>query len=268
MIMESWINEKSTNKDRGFMLSAYMVVAMSGTIVGPYIVSYGDVGTSGLFIVSALLFSAAIFPVALSAAPSPSLPTDTSFDLRGLWLRSPVAFVGTLVAGIIAAAWLNFAPAYARLTGLDATGGANLIAAVTIGSILSQFPLGRLSDVMDRRIVMIMCGVVGIAACLWMAMVDASHPAFLYLSAFAAGTVIYPIYTLNVAHANDVAPKGQFVRISSGLSVLYGVGVIIGPLVTGPAISYAGPSGLPLLLAACFAVYAGFAGWRIFRRPV
>jgi MFS family permease len=267
MIMESWVNEKATNQYRGFMFSVYMVVAMGGSIVGPYIAAWGDVLTTVLFIVASMLFTFAVFPISLSSASSPSVPTESGFDLKGLWQRSPVAFVGTFLAGIIAAAWMNFSVVYAKLSGLSETGTANILAAVTLGSIVAQFPLGRVSDFIDRRLVMVFCGVIGVFAGLWMAAVDAESPIQIYLAAFASGMVIFPIYALNVAHANDLAHPGEYVRISSGITVLYGLGVIAGPLLTGQAIAYAGPAGLPLLISITFALYGGYAAWRLVRRP-
>jgi MFS family permease len=267
MIMESWINEKAQNEYRGFMFSVYMFVAMTGSIAGPYIAAWGDAMTTTLFIIAAILLCVGIFPISLSAASSPALPTEVGFDLAGLWRRSPVAFVGTFLAGVISAAWLNFSVVYAKLSGLSETGGANIIAAVTLGSMVAQFPLGRLSDFIDRRLVMVFCGIIGIAASLWMAMLDANHEYLLYAAGFAAGMVIFPIYAINVAHANDMAEPGEYVRISSGLTVLYGLGVICGPLLAGQAIVLAGASGMPLLLAINFALYGAYAGWRIVRRP-
>jgi predicted MFS family arabinose efflux permease len=78
---------------------------------------------------------------------------------------------------------------------------------------------------------------------------------------------MFPIYSLNVAHANDMALPGEFVRISSGITVLYGLGVILGPLIGGQAIAHAGPSGLPVVLAVFFAIYGFYATYRILRRP-
>jgi MFS family permease len=268
MIMESWINEKAQNEYRGFMFSVYMFVAMTGSIAGPYIAAWGDAMTTTLFIVAAILFCVGVFPISLSSASSPSIPTEVGFDLKGLWQRSPVAFVGTFLAGIISAAWLNFSAVYAKMAGLTETGGANIIAAVTLGSMVAQFPLGRISDHIDRRLVMVACGVFGIAASLWMAATDASHEILLYAAGFAAGMVIFPIYAINIAHANDLAEPGEYVRISSGLTVLYGLGVIAGPLLAGQAIAWVGAPGLPLLLAINFALYAAYAGWRILRRPI
>lgn len=267
MIMESWINEKAQNQYRGFMFSVYMFVAMTGSIAGPYIAAWGDAMTTTLFIIASILLCVGIFPISLSSASSPSLPTEVGFDLTGLWRRSPVAFVGTFLAGVISAAWLNFSVVYAKLAGLSETGGANVIAAVTLGSMVAQFPLGRLSDHIDRRLVMVICAVIGVIASLWMSLMNGDHAILLYAAAFMAGMVIFPIYAINVAHANDMADPGEYVRISSGLTVLYGLGVIAGPLLAGQAIAWAGAPGLPLLLAINFVLYGAYAAWRIVRRP-
>ena len=267
LIMESWINEKAANEYRGFMFSIYMIVAMGGSILGPYVAAWGDAMSTTLFIVTGILFSVAIFPIALSAASSPSAPTEVGFDLRGLWERSPVAFVGTFLAGVISAGWVNFSAVYSRMSGLTETGAANVIASVILGSMIAQFPLGRISDYVDRRKVMVVSGMIGVAASLWMSFTSANHEYMLYLAAFAAGMVIFPIYALNVAHANDLADPGEYVRISSGLTVLYGLGLIAGPLLAGQAIRLLGAPGLPLLLAVNFALYAAYAAWRIIRRP-
>jgi MFS family permease len=267
MIIESWINEKATNENRGLMFSVYMVTAMGGSIAGPYIAAMADPMTTVLFIVSAILFSLATFPIALTSSSSPAIPKETGFDLKGLWTRSPAAFVGTFVAGIISAGWMNFSAVYAKLSGLSETGGANLIAAVVVGSLVAQFPLGRISDRMDRRLVMVGCGIFGVVASVAMALSDSSHAALIYISGLACGMVIFPIYSINVAHANDLAEPGEYVRISSGITVLYGLGVIVGPLAAGQAIAFGGARGLPLMLALCFALYGAYAGLRMRQRP-
>jgi MFS family permease len=267
MIMESWLNEKAANEYRGFMFSVYMVTAMIGSIAGTYVTALGDTMTATLFIISAIILVSAIFPIALADSSTPTAPTGVGFDLGSLLKRSPVAFVGTLLSGIIAGAWLNFSAVYARMSGLSETGGANLIAAITVGSILAQFPLGRVSDFVDRRLVMVFGCVLGIIATGWMGLLDGSHEYQLYAAACMAGMAIFPIYSLNVAHANDMAEPGEYVRISSGITVIYGAGIIVGPLVGGQAIALAGPRGLPLVLMVFFAIYAVYAGYRLLRRP-
>lgn len=110
------------------------------------------------------------------------------------------------------------------------------------------------------------CGL-GVVAGGWMFFLDGSNAYQLYAAACLGGMAIFPIYSLNVAHANDLAEPGEYVRISSGITVLYGLGIIVGPLVGGQAIAWAGPRGLPAVLVFFFVVYAAYAGYRILRRP-
>ncbi len=267
MIIESWVGEKSESRYRGLMFSIYMVTAMTGSIVGPYIAASGDVMSTAPFIVAAIILACAVFPIALSPTAPPTPPSHVGFDLGSLWRRSPVAFVGTFLSGVITAAWVNFIAVFAKLSGLTETGGANVIAAMTIGSIVAQFPLGRLSDYIDRRRVMLIACGIGIAASAWTTVLDATHEYQLYAATCLLGMVIFPIYSLNVAHANDMAEPGEYVRISSGITVLYGAGVIVGPLLGGQAIEHFGAAGLPAALGLLFTLYAVYAAYRIWRRP-
>lgn len=186
LIMESWLNEKAANEYRGLMFSVYMVTAMLGSIAGTYVTALGDTMSTALFIISAIILVSAVFPIALAGSSTPSPLTGVGFDLGSLLRRSPVAFIGTLLSGIIAGAWLNFSAVYARMSGLSETGGANLIAAITVGSIVAQFPLGRVSDFVDRRLVMVFTCGLGIVAAGWLAMLDGSHEFQLYAAACLA----------------------------------------------------------------------------------
>ncbi|MGH6808311.1 MAG: MFS transporter, partial [Ensifer adhaerens] len=127
-------------------------------------------------------------------------------------------------------------------------------------------PIGRASDRIDRRIVMAGCGIVGVISCLVMSASIGSSPTVLYMIAACVGSVLFPIYALNVAHANDLAKPDEYVEISSGLMITYGLGTISGPLMVGPVMDRFGPAALFLVLAVYFALYGSYAAWRILRR--
>ncbi len=112
---------------------------------------------------------------------------------------------------------------------------------------------------MDRRIVMVACGIAGVVSCLAMSVSIASSPPVLYALAACIGTVLFPIYALNVAHANDLARPDEYVEISSGLMITYGLGTISGPLMVGPVMDRFGPVALFIALAVYFALYSGYA---------
>ncbi|RVI90428.1 MFS transporter, partial [Sinorhizobium meliloti] len=183
-----------------------------------------------------------------------------------LYRRSPVAVVGGFLAGALSGAWLNLGGVFTQKIGLSTGEGATLLASLLAGSAISQVPIGRASDRMDRRIVMVACGIAGVVSCLAMSVSIASSPPVLYALAACIGTVLFPIYALNVAHANDLARPDEYVEISSGLMITYGLGTISGPLMVGPVMDRFGPVALFIALAVYFALYSGYAAWRILQR--
>ncbi|MBW0364931.1 MFS transporter [Ensifer adhaerens] len=266
LVIESWLNERVTNENRGLLFSLYLITTMVGTIGGQYMVPLGDPTNTSLFMLCSVLFSLALLPTALSSSPMPAPPAQAKFDIPALFRRSPVAVVGGFLAGALSGAWLNLGGVFTQKIGLSTAQGATLLASLLTGSALSQIPIGRLSDKIDRRIVMVGCGIVGVISCLVMSASIGSQPAVLYIIAALVGSVLFPIYALNVAHANDLAKPNEYVETSSGLMITYGLGTISGPLMVGPVMDRFGPAALFLVLAVYFALYGGYAAWRILRR--
>ena len=268
MIIESWLNERAGNENRGMLFSVYMVVCMVGATAGQYAVPLGDPLKPEIFMVCALLYSLALLPTALSAAQIPQPLTEAKFDLVALFRRSPAAMVGTLLTGMMSGAWFGLAPVYASLAELTSAQGATMLAAATIGGALLQFPLGRMSDRMDRRRVMVLAGFIGASACLVMAVLGTGSLTLFYGAVFFLGGTVFPIYALNVAHANDHARPDEFVEVSSGIMLTFGIGSMVGPLMTGLVMDITGPGGFFATLAVGFLAYSAYAAWRITRREM
>ncbi|WP_319517165.1 MFS transporter [uncultured Martelella sp.] len=265
LVIESWLNERVTNETRGSVFSIYMMMTLAGSIGGQYLVPLGDPLNTSLFIVCGIVFAIAILPTALSTAQSPAPIAQVQLGLRKLYLRSPVAFVGAILAGILSGTWSSLGGVYTTQSGFTTGQGATLLAFVLAGGALGQIPIGRISDLTDRRYVMIACGAIGVIAAIAMFFMSPSTPKLLYGSAFIVGSMLYPIYALNVAYANDRADPSEYITISSSLMVLYGFGTVAGPLIGGGAMEVAGPRGLMIYLAIGFAFYASYAGWRVMR---
>jgi len=266
LVIESWLNERVTNENRGMLFSLYLITTMVGTIGGQYLVPLGDPTNSSLFILCGVLFSLALLPTALSSSAMPAPPAQANFDVPGLFRRSPVAVIGAFLAGAMSGAWLNLGGVFTQKIGLSTAEGATLLAALLAGSAISQIPIGRTSDRIDRRIVMVGCGIVGVVSCLAMVAFVGSSPLVLYVIAAFVGSVLFPIYALNVAHANDLARPNEYVEVSSGMMITYGIGTISGPLMVGPVMDRFGPPSLFVVLAVYFALYAAYAAWRIAQR--
>jgi MFS family permease len=268
LIIESWLNERVTNANRATIFSVYMITCLVGSIGGQYLVPLGDPKSTSLFILCGIIFALAMLPTALSTAKSPTPIAQAKFDLPKLYRLSPVAFVGSLLSGALSGTWNSLGGVYTQIIGMNTAEGATLLACVLAGGAISQMPIGRVSDLVDRRLVMVVCGIVGVVACAVMTLFSIQSIIALYIAAFFVGTVLYPVYAINVAHANDRAAPDEYVTISSGIMILYGLGTVFGPLTAGAMMQVGGTSGLMWFLALIFALYSGYAGWRTWIRKV
>jgi predicted MFS family arabinose efflux permease len=265
MVVESWLNERVANTNRGAVFAAYMIVSMSGVAAGQFILPLGDVKSANLFMIAALAFGAALIPVALSVAPAPQPLAEVRIDALGLFRKSPAAVVGSLLAGVIFGNWMYFGPLYGRAVGLSSTGIAAMLTAAMVGGMLFQVPFGKLSDRVDRRYVMALAGAIGVAISVAMVMLAPTRPVSIILGTFALGSVLFTIYALNVAHANDQASSDEFVQVSGGLLIVYGIGTMVGPQLGGRLMDGFGPNGFFMAIGGVYAVYGLYALWRSWR---
>ncbi len=263
MVVESWLNERVTNESRGMIFSIYMITTMVGTMSGQYILPFGDPSTQTLFIICTLIYSFALIPTALSRAESPKPLTQVSLDIKGLYRRSPAAVIGSLIAGLISGSWNILAPVYGQMNGLDNLSIATMLVTAMIGGAIFQYPLGRASDFVDRRYIMVLSGMIGVVLSVVLMLFSPAEGFSGYFVIFLMGAVLFPIYSLNVAHANDYAEANEFVKISGGLLIVYGIGNIIGPQLAAHMMENFGKLGMPLTLIVCFAAYGLLALWRI-----
>ncbi|MEM9105276.1 MAG: MFS transporter [Pseudomonadota bacterium] len=266
MVFESWLNERVTNETRGTVFSIYMVVSMVAVMAGQFMVPLGDPMTTSLFMVAAIVYALALMPTGLSSAQSPQPLNQASLDLKKLFLNSPAAVVGAALAGAVSASWVNLGPVFAQVNGLSTATGATMLAIAMIGGAVFQIPFGRLSDRIDRRYMMAITGAIGVAMCVIAMLVGTdSIPIFLG-TMFLLGSVLFVIYSIVVAHANDYAQPDEFVAVSSGLLIVYGGGTMFGPLIAGALMDRTGSYALFVVLGVCFAAYGGYAYFRSFRR--
>jgi MFS family permease len=269
MIIESWLNEGIADEQRGSMFSIYMIISQSAFMAGQYVIVISDPSQSTLFMIGGILYCISILPIALSKARSPAPLTQVKIDLKGMFVNSPSAFVGSLIAGILAGSFQSFAPVFGVSEGMSTANVANMTVTVMMGAILFQYPLGKLSDIIDRRYVMVGLSVAGAFVGFMVAefQVNGEDPQLtFFLLMLLLGGFVYPIYGLVNAHANDRADPEDFVKISSSLLILYGIGNMIGPLVTGPAMEWFGNNALFQIIGLSHLLLALHMGYRTTRR--
>lgn len=266
MVIESWLNERSTNENRGTVFGLYMMVTYASIMAGQMIVAVGDVGSASLFMVTGIFFCLSLLPTAVSTAAHPRPLQDVSLDLKGLYANSPVSAGACLLIGVANGAWGTLGAVYGARIGISTPEIALMMSLVVVSGAALQMPVGRLSDKTDRRYVLVgaalACALVGVIIVL----VTPRSGAFVIALTACYGAFAYTLYSLAVAHANDHARPEDFVKVSGGLLLLYGFGTMIGPVIGATLMGSMRPESLFLATALAHFLLVGYTILRIRRR--
>lgn len=266
MIIESWINERATNANRGSILSVYRVIDLSATTAGNALLATADPAQFQLFAVVSILMSIALVPVALAKTDAPRPIATAKLDVPRLMHVSPVAAVGAALVGLANASFWAMGAVYAQALGYGAGLIAAFMSSVVIGAALLQWPLGFLSDRIDRRKVMVLAGVCGIASAVALSFLGGQSSTLLLALGALTGAFIIPMFGLTAAHANDLAEPGRAVETTGGLLLLHGCGSVVGATLGGGAMSVFGAEALFRYIAAVYAIFVVFTLYRMTRR--
>jgi MFS family permease len=263
MIVESWLNEVADNKSRGTIFSIYVSINMAASTLGQIAMSI--TGTAGYvpFVIGAISFICAVLPTAMTSSPQPRPLQSAKLDLNLLYRTSPVAAIAAFSCGMANGAFGTMAPVYGYEQGLDASGIALLFAVAAILGAIAQVPFGRLSDRIDRRLVLI--GLSGFAALVGAltAIINPSAGWGMYVLFAAYGFAANPIYAVAVAHANDFARDGDFAKIAGGMLLILGLGLAVGPALASLIMGAWSPVGLFVVTATFHGALAGAAYLRM-----
>jgi len=268
MVIESWLNEKSSNENRGMVFSIYTIINLTVVTLGQLMLMLDDPGNFLLFSVASILVSLAAVPVALSKSGEPAPIESVKIDFRGLFRISPVGVLGCLGVGLTNGAFWSLAPVFARGESNDVATIAIFMSVAVIAGAVGQWPLGRMSDRMDRRRVMVLASAGAAGAGLLMFFLVPLHHSLLLPVAFAYGLFAFPLYSLCVAHTNDFAEQNRYVEVACGLLLVYALGAVIGPILASLFMRILGPGGLFAYSAAIHALIILYAVYRLRSRAV
>lgn len=263
IVIESWLNERSNNTNRGRIFSAYTLINMTVLAVGQQMMLLDDPLKLNLFAVTSVLVSLAAVPVLMSRSESPRQIEDAKLDLAKVFRISPVGLLGSLASGLANGAFWALAPVFVVATSGDVSAAAWFMTAVVLGGATGQYPLGWLSDRVDRRRVLVVIAILAALAGLAIWAVTVHMPTIvLVASGFIWGSMAYPVYSIAAAHANDRTDPDSYVITSSGLLLAYGIGAICGPMIASATMTGVGAGGLYLYTAVIHAGLALFVGYR------
>ncbi|WP_322889275.1 MULTISPECIES: MFS transporter [unclassified Yoonia] len=245
---ESWLNDASSNANRGKALSLYMIVQMAGIVFAQYIVSIGDVSGYVIFIIPSVLVSLAFAPVLLSARPMPAFSATKPMKIRALIKTSPLGCAGMFLLGGVFAAQFGMSAVYGSRVGLSVGEISFFISAIYVSALVLQYPIGWLSDRMDRRVLIIWIAMLGGIGSL-IAFLIPGYFVLIILSGAIVGGTSNPLYALLIAYTNDYLEKEDMAAASGGLLFINGLGAIMGPLIVGLMMDLIGDNGFWLFTA-------------------
>ena len=267
IIVESWLNEKATNETRGQILSLYMIITMAGMGAGQLLSGFDDGLSTQLFLVASIFVSIAVVPILISVAKAPEFSEPERISLRRLYGVSPLAMLAMLLQGVTASMIFGMGPSFGGFLGMTANQVSYFMVAVTVGTLILQFPVGRLSDILDRRLVIL---IVSIGSCLTAfagTQFGIANYWVLVLIMGVHGGLSMSLYSLAIAHANDYLTPRQMVATASALIMVNGMGAIIGSPLVATAMDLLGSMAYFGAIGLIHTVLVGFVLWRMFASP-
>lgn len=250
---ESWIHDRVENANRGRVFSIYIIAQMIGMTGSQLLLSAGNPASVFPFVLAGSLFAISCFPVLYARSSAPDHAPPEPFGLGKLFSVAPLGVLATVLAGVSWSIVFTFGPVYAQRHGFSLYQVSLFMAVAMIGGGITQFPMGWLSDAMGRRRTIALMSVGGLAVSLFG--LKASGDGFVAqcVASFLVGALIFPVYAISAAHTNDAITPQNRVSAAAGLVLLFGVGSIFGPLLSGTLMSVIGTEGYYVVLAATLA---------------
>lgn len=266
VVAESWLNHSASNESRGQALSLYMIVQMAGMVLGQLLLNIADPGGYDLFVLITVLVSVSFAPMLLSSSSTAPVQTSArAMSLKELIKTSPLACFGILLLGGIYSVLYAMSPVYATERGLTISQTSYFITGIFAGAMLFQYPVGWLSDRIDRRLLII--GVTAMGALVGLVgMYQGDNFTVLLVCAILLGGSANPLYSLLVAYANDYLEKDQMGAAAGGLLFINGCGAMTGPIIVGYAMSNLGLEWYFITLLLLSSAICFYAVYRISQR--
>jgi MFS family permease len=253
-VIESWLNAQPEREHRSRVFAIYMAVNLGALAVGQLLLTLGVDRGFALFSLVAILICAAALPVTLTKLAQPSFPPTPRLGLARLYRIAPAAAASAGLSGLAMGAFWGLAPVYAGKIGLDRDGIVWFMVATIVGGALLQLPLGRLSDLVDRRIGLALTCAAAAAVALVAVPAAGWGNGYTFALFFAYGGLAFSIYPMAVGHMLDTLPTDELLAGCSSLLLVHGIGAAIGPALAGSFMTAYGPSALPVFFAGVLAV--------------
>jgi len=266
MVVESWLNARTSKQNRGTVLSVYMMAVNFAVAGGQLLLNVADPTGPELFMLGAALYAMALIPVSLTRSAHPDPVESSNFKLRKLFKISPVAMSGCIANGLIIGAILGLSPVFIKDLNYEISTITLFMMLYMISGLVFQYPIGKLSDIYDRRIVIMFVTIIMGLSTIPLIMIKAPSEYLLYLTAILLGATSQTLYPLCISYANDYLNPEELVKASGALVLTYGIGAAIGPTIAAYLMDNIAPNGLFYFIAVVVVLFILIILYRIPKR--
>ncbi|GGP78043.1 MFS transporter [Shewanella ulleungensis] len=250
MVLESWLNEQAETNQRGTVFASYMIVSYLGLMAGQGAISlYPDLGIEPLLLI-AICFALCIVPISITRRIHPEPLTPAPLKMGHFWQRAPQALSTIALGSMIVGCFYGLAPSYATSKGIDPEHVAMYMSCTIFAGLLAQWPMGKLSDIISRSLLIrINCGLLGVLVLI--ITIVPFHSVYSLILTSLFGILAFTLYPLATALANSRVEQHERVGLSATILVTFGIGASIGPLLASGLMQVLGDQMLYGFMAIC-----------------
>lgn len=253
-IMESWLNSGVSNHDRARVLALYRIIDIGSVTGAQFLIPVFGADGFAIFAIMSIMITLSLVPVSLGDRSNPTPPESVKLDLARVWRISPLGCIGCIAVGVTNSSFRTLSPVYAEQIGMNVTDVVTFVSVGIIGGAIIQYPLGYLSDIWDRRMVLLLTAIGALASALALVFFAGSDALTNFAIVFIFGSFAMPLFSLSAAHANDRAGKDEFVLVNAALMLFYSFGAIGGPISASWVMQNFGPHSLFIFTALVYSV--------------
>lgn len=267
VVVESWLNAVANDASRGQLLSVYFVIHYVAASGGQLLLGLRDPAAPDLFIIVALFYCLSLVPVACHSGEAAPARRPSGLVISALCRLAPTGVACCLASGLMTSAFYSLAPVFAEERHWSVEEISYFMGAAVFGGVVFQWPIGSLSDRIDRRLVSLGIAVFAALASLGLAADLELSRGSLIAMAFLFGGFTLAIYPIGVAAANDRLAPEEMVKASGALILAVSLGSMLGPVSAAALMYRFGPGGLFFFASAVAAALAVFTLLRLIIRP-
>ena len=271
-IAESWLNDRSTNENRGKVLSIYMIILYASMALGMFFINFSKPENFQPFILVSLIMSASLIPILLTKRKPPKFKKILGMSMNELYKVSPFGMVSSLLCGSAHSALFSLLAVYSASMNFSLFEISIVTFLVAISGAISQWPIGKISDIFDRRLVIVYCafGSVFFSFCailsssqMYLPEQLATSKFWFYFFVMLFSFCSLPLFALIFAHTNDFISKDKFVAAGAGLQFSFGLGAMSGPFLCSLFMDFAGENGFFMYLITFHSLIGFFGIYRM-----